>query len=104
MMLGGSQTLTTPDGSIFPLVIKNGLCYLKEHRSTDWEMKLLPQVIMTSVESRDPTTYDSTNNTHNKTNITVLDKSKQFFIIVGDAHDINISGESFQSLDQPCRI
>ena len=29
LMVGGGQTLTTADGSIFPLTMKNGLCYLE---------------------------------------------------------------------------
>ena len=78
MMLGGSQTITTADGSIFPL--KNGLCYLEQHRPTIWEMKTLPRLVMTPVELWDPSMYDCTNNAHNNMNMMMLARSKQTMI------------------------
>ena len=50
LMVGGGQTLTTADGSIFPLTMKNGLCYLEQRKPTAWEMKELPRQVMTSIE------------------------------------------------------
>ena len=70
MILGGNQTITTPNRSIFLLVVKNELCYLEQRRPTVWEIKSLPRVVMVSVKSWDPTTYYSTNHSHNESNIT----------------------------------
>ena len=35
LMLGGGQTLFTEKGSIFPLTMKNGLCYLEQQIPTE---------------------------------------------------------------------
>ena len=75
MMLGGSQTITTLDGIIFPLVVKNGLCYLEQHKPTTLEMRLLPRVIMTLAKPWDPTTNDKNNNVKHK----MLSKLNQTF-------------------------
>ena len=86
MMLGGSHTITTADGSIFQLVVKNGLCYLKQRRPTVWGMKILPCVIMTSVEPWDSSTYEYTSNTHNDINMMILARSKQAMINETSGH------------------
>ena len=68
LMLGESQTMTTANGSIFPLTMKNGLCYLEQRKPTAWEMKELPRQIMTSIEPWDPSKFDDVvidNNTNN---------------------------------------
>ena len=57
-MLGGSQTITTHGGHIFPLLMKNRLCYIEQRIPTDHEMHNLPQVIMTSDKVWDPSIYD----------------------------------------------
>ena len=60
LMLGGSQTLTAANGSIFPLTMKNGLCYLEleQRKPTAWEMKELQRQVMTSIEAWDPSKFD----------------------------------------------
>ena len=58
LMLGGSQTLTTANGSIFTLTMENGLCYLEQRKPTAWEMKELPRQVMTSIEVWDPSTFE----------------------------------------------
>ena len=58
LMLGGSQTLTTGKRSIFPLTVKNGLCYLEQRKPTEWEMKKLPKHEMTSIELWDPSKFE----------------------------------------------
>ena len=58
MKLGGSQTITTHGGHIFPLLMKKNLCYIKQHIPTDFEMETLQQVIMTSGRVWDPSIYD----------------------------------------------
>ena len=54
LMVGGRQSFTTPDGSIFPLTMKNGLCYLEQQSPTAWEMENLPKQVMTSIKEWDP--------------------------------------------------
>ena len=58
MRLGGTQTITTHGGHIFPLSMFRGLCYLNQRRPTDYEMETLPQVIMTNDAVLDPSIYD----------------------------------------------
>ena len=79
-MLGETQTITTSDGSIFPLTAKNRICYLEQRRPTVWEMKTLTRLVMTSVELWDPSTYDCTNNAHNNMNMMLLARSKRAMI------------------------
>ena len=45
--LGGSQSLTTPDGLVIPLNFANGLAHLHLRPYTDHEFNVLPHVIMT---------------------------------------------------------
>ena len=56
---GGSQTLTTPEGHVIPLAIRDGLCYMDMRRPTDKELEELPHVIMTSDDIWEPTLYDA---------------------------------------------
>ena len=56
-LLNGTQSITNPTGKIFPLVFKNGLCYLPQQYPTDIKMVTLPQVIITSDEEGDPSIY-----------------------------------------------
>ena len=59
--LGGKQSIVTPCGTTFPLMIKKGLPYLPQRKPTDDEMNGgLPQVIMTSDKEWDPSIYDTT--------------------------------------------
>ena len=67
-LLGGSQSVITPTGHIFPLVIEGGLFYLSQHLPTDCEMRELPQVLMVSSRPWDPAgtrgdNYDTESNT-----------------------------------------
>ena len=67
LMLGGGQTLTTAKGSIFPLTMKNGLCYLEQRKPTEWEMKELPKQEMISIEMWNPSKFeDDVNNDKSK--------------------------------------
>ena len=50
LMVGRGQTNTTADGSISPLTMKNGLCFLEQRKPTAWEMQELPKEVMTSIE------------------------------------------------------
>ena len=56
---GGRQTITTPDGYIFPLDIVNGLPYLQMRKYTDKEYETLPHVIMTADIPWDPHKFDN---------------------------------------------
>ena len=58
MRLGGQQTIIAHGGHIFPLSMQNGLCHLVQQIPTDEEMRVLPQVIMTSDRVWDPSIYD----------------------------------------------
>ena len=58
MSLGGQQTIIAHGGHIFPLSMQNGLCHLVQRIPTDEEMRVLPQVIMTSDCVWDPSIYD----------------------------------------------
>ena len=57
-MVGGGQALTTPNGSIFLLTMKNRLCYLEQQKQTVWEMKELPRQVMTSIKVWDPSKFE----------------------------------------------
>ena len=56
---GGSQSITTIDGYVFPLDVKNGLPYLKMRIPTDSEVESLPHVHMTSDSPWNPNVYDN---------------------------------------------
>ena len=59
--VGGKQSITTPDGAIMPLAVKNGLAYLKMRPPTDKELHdpSIPHIILTSDEPWDPAVMDS---------------------------------------------
>ena len=58
--LGGKQSIVTPCGTMFSLMIKKGLRYLPQRKPTDDEMNGgLPQ-IMTSSKELDPSIYNTT--------------------------------------------
>ena len=56
--IGGTGTISTPDGYIFPLAFSGGLPYLKMRKFTAKEWKEYPHVIMTSDCDWDPTICD----------------------------------------------
>ena len=58
-MAGGRQRITTADGYIFPLSIRQGLPYLKMRAYTTDEYNTYPHVIMTSDKEWDPTLFDN---------------------------------------------
>ena len=59
--VGGTQRITTPDGYIIPLRIKNGLPYVQMRPPTDRELSNpdIPHVVLTSDEDWDPCVLDS---------------------------------------------
>ena len=57
-LLGGSQSLTTPEGYVLPLDFKNGLPYLPMRPYTDEEWRTLPHVVFTSDVEWDPSHVD----------------------------------------------
>ena len=56
---GGTQTLTTPDGYVIPLAVRDGLCYMDMRCPTDKELEELHHVIMTSDDNWEPDSFDS---------------------------------------------
>ena len=56
---GGQQTLTTLDGYVIPLAVRDGLCYMDMRPPTDQELDTLPHVLMTSDLPWDPGSLDS---------------------------------------------
>jgi len=56
---GGKQQLTTSDGFVIPLAIRDGLCYMDMRPPTDEELDTLPHVIMTSDDEWNTTSMDS---------------------------------------------
>jgi hypothetical protein len=66
--VGGSQTITTFDGYVIPLTVKDGLVWLKMRPFTDEEYGSLPHVILTDERSWDPSVLDNE----------VFDKEKWF--------------------------
>ena len=58
--IGGTQSITTPDGYAIPLNIVEGLPYMKMRQYTDREWKELPHVILTSDSPWDPSYLDDT--------------------------------------------
>ena len=71
-MVGGDQTLNTANRSIFPLTMKNGLCYLEQQKPMVWEIKELPRQVMTSIEVWDPLKFKKFDGDYNLNN----DKTK----------------------------
>ena len=57
--VGGTQTITTPEGYVIPLDIKSGLPYMSLRPYTDDEWDTLPHVIMSSDLDWDPSVLDS---------------------------------------------
>jgi hypothetical protein len=55
---GGLQLLTTLDGYVIPLIIKDGLARLDIRPHTDHEYETLPHVFLTSEAEWDPTVLD----------------------------------------------
>ena len=53
VFLGGNQSITTPEGDVFPLIIEGGLAYSPQRIPTDREMCEMKQVIIWN-----PTIYD----------------------------------------------
>jgi hypothetical protein len=51
---GGIQRLTTLDGYVIPLIIKDGLARLDIRQHTDHEYETLPHVVLTSEVEWDP--------------------------------------------------
>ena len=60
--VGGKQQLTTPEGFIIPLDIRNGLPYLKMRPPTDRELSNpdIPHIVLTSDADWDPSVLDYT--------------------------------------------
>ena len=56
--VGGHQCLTTPDGYVIPLIIRNGLPQLKIRPYADGEWTKLPQVFLTSELEWNPSVLD----------------------------------------------
>lgn len=56
---GGQQQLTTPDGFIIPLAIRNGLAYMDMYPPSDHELATLETIIFTSDADWDPTVLDN---------------------------------------------
>ena len=56
---GGSQTISTPQGMVIPLDVKNGLVRLQTRAYTDDEWLTLPHVVMTSDAPWVPTPADN---------------------------------------------
>ncbi|CAJ1963053.1 unnamed protein product [Cylindrotheca closterium] len=58
--VGGQQRLTTPDGFVLPLDIRNGLSYLRMRPPTDRELSNpdIPHVELTSDTDWDPSVLD----------------------------------------------
>ena len=55
---GGKQCITTPDGYIIPLAIRDGLCYLDMRPPTEEEFNQLPHVLMTADVPWNPQQHD----------------------------------------------
>ena len=60
--VGGTQRITTPDGYVIPLSIKNGLPYVTMRPPTDRELSNpdIPHVVLTTDVDWDPSVLDST--------------------------------------------
>mmetsp|Transcript_32373 Transcript_32373/g.48871 ORF Transcript_32373/g.48871 Transcript_32373/m.48871 type:complete len:1072 (-) Transcript_32373:136-3351(-) len=56
---GGTQTITTTQGHVFPLDIRNGLVHLPTRAFTDDEFRDLPRITMTSADRWNPNIANS---------------------------------------------
>ena len=54
----GVQQITTPEGHVIPLSLKNGLFYMEMHPPSDEELDTIPHVFMTSPDDWDPDMYN----------------------------------------------
>ena len=68
---GGTQSILTNDGHIFPLDILHGLPYMSIRPFKDAEWEVLPHVIMTSDEEWDPSVLDHRQGVGRETQIQV---------------------------------
>jgi len=59
MKVGGTQRITTMDGYVIPLSIRNGLPYMALRPPTDHELDTLPHVLLTSDMEWDPSSLDN---------------------------------------------
>jgi hypothetical protein len=57
-VIGGTQSVTTPDGNVIPLVIQNGLAWMSLHCFTDEEYNTCPHVFFTHEKTWHPTVLD----------------------------------------------
>ena len=64
MRVGGTQTITTPDGYVIPIRIDNGLPYIHMEKPTLEELDSLPHIVGTCDDSWDPTTLDGEHDPH----------------------------------------
>ena len=58
LKVGGTQRITTLDGYVIPLCIRNGLPYMAMHPPTDDELESFPHVVLTSDVHWDPSLLD----------------------------------------------
>ena len=56
--VGGKQCITTNDGYIFPLDVRDGLPYISLRPFTDEEWTTLPHIVLTSDADWDPSVLD----------------------------------------------
>ena len=61
---GGSLTMTTSNGIVFPLSFRQGLTYLRLRPFTDNEWETLPRVPVTRPNPWDPSIYDTSTTSH----------------------------------------
>ena len=64
LRVGGTQTITTPDGYVLPIRIDNGLPYIHMEKPTMDEVDTLPHIIGTSDEFWDPSELDGEHDHH----------------------------------------
>ena len=58
-LVGGRQSLVTPDGFVIPLAIRQGLAYMDMHPPTDRDLDELTHVVFTGDSDWDPSMIDS---------------------------------------------
>ena len=89
----GDMRIIHPDGYVFKMYTKGGLCYLPQARCTVEELGKYPHVLMTSDMTWDPTKYDTeyedditvaTSNIHSED---TLDDSDMFSVSSEDTDD-----------------
>jgi hypothetical protein len=56
---GGTQRVTTPDGYIIPLHVRDGLCYMDMEKPHDDDLTRFPYVFFTADMEWDPTVLDN---------------------------------------------